>query len=196
MAEPACFGVITEFTASRFGADFRVPMEKEFCGDSDRACGILTATMVENSVESAIKNAMKPDISRSRFNALFDFDGPIGTFSAKIDVACRFGLFGPKTNHDLHLIRLIRDEFAQCPLPFRFDMAAVADVCARLLIPDTEHRILTPVFAGAPHAAEIKDEATWADETHPKSRFFICCHSIAYWLLALAEGANRARKLP
>lgn len=99
-------------------------MEKEFYGESDRACGILFASWVELLVERAIKYKLKRDPP----TALFDFEGPLGTFSAKIMMAYALELFGSKTNHDLLLIRTIRNEFAHCQLPLRFDVPEVKGV--------------------------------------------------------------------
>jgi hypothetical protein len=69
-------------------------IEKEFFGRNDRACGILFSGWAELGLESAIKSVLRSDISNGLVKALFDFDKPIGSFSAKIDVAYSLGVFG------------------------------------------------------------------------------------------------------
>src|SRR5260221_1856088 len=105
-------------------------MEKEFYGESDRACGVLHASWVEQVLETAIRRRLRPNLS----NRMFDFEGPVGTFSAKIMMGYALGLFGSKTNHDLLLIRTIRNEFAHCQLPLRFDLPEVKAVCDQLIL--------------------------------------------------------------
>ncbi len=148
-------------------------MEKEFYGESDRACGVLHASWVEQVLETAIRRRLRPNLS----NRMFDFEGPLGTFSAKIMMGYALGLFGSKTNHDLLLIRTIRNEFAHCQLPLRFDLPEVKAVCDQLIVPDTEAKIIPSYFyrSGAPSDFLY-------DHRHPKARFVICCHSIIHRL--------------
>lgn len=91
-------------------------------------------------------------------------------------------LFGSKTNHDLLLIRTIRNEFAHCQLPLRFDVPEVKGVCDHLLLPDIEAvRVLPHYLISLPDdRADI-----WYDSDHPMTRFVICCYTIVYQLFQM-----------
>jgi hypothetical protein len=164
-------------------------MEKEFYGQSDRACGVLNASWLEQSIELSIQRVLRPDYSRK----LFDFEGPLGTFSAKIMMGYAIGLFGPKTNHDLLLIRTIRNEFAHCQLPLRFDIPEVKAVCDHLIIPDIEDVRVIPMYL-----IDYANEGMHVlyDRDHPKTRFITCCHSIIYQLFYMGQSAKPLQAEP
>jgi hypothetical protein len=43
-------------------------------------------------------------------NRLLGFDRPLGTFSARIDLAFAVGLIAPTEHRDLHLVREIQEQ--------------------------------------------------------------------------------------
>jgi len=49
-------------------------------------------------------------------------DGPLGTFSAKVDVAFALGLLSEKSRRDLHNLRKVGNEFAHNPDDIDFDI--------------------------------------------------------------------------
>lgn len=79
-SNPTYLRAFKDYAKSLPDPEQRDAMEKEFFGESDRACGILFASWVELLVERAIKYKLKRDPP----TALFDFEGPLGTFSAKL----------------------------------------------------------------------------------------------------------------
>jgi hypothetical protein len=180
MSDPAYLKAFKNFAKSRPNIADRRIMEKEFYGENDRACGILQASWVEQMLETAIKARLG---SESHDN-LFDFEGPLGTFSAKTIMGYALGLFGAKTNHDLLLIRMIRNEFAHCQLPLRFDIPEVKAVCNHLQIPDTEAKVIPSYLIDMAKDIGLAEERpdNWSDRQHPKTRFVICCYSIIYQL--------------
>jgi hypothetical protein len=91
----------------------RQEMEKEFYGESDRACVILQASWTELMVERAIRSRLRG----AGAGQLFGQNGPLGTFSNKISMAYSMGIFAETTRHDLTLIRELRNGFAHCQLP-------------------------------------------------------------------------------
>jgi hypothetical protein len=83
----------------------------EFEKESDRAAVILTSAMIEDSLEDLIKAKLAP--SSSSDDPLFDgSNAPVGSLSAKIEIALRLGLVSDQFARDLHLIRKIRNDFA------------------------------------------------------------------------------------
>jgi hypothetical protein len=183
-SDPAYLRAFKEFAKGKPTVADQAAMEKEFYGQNDRACGILHASWVELALTAAIKIFLKPDAP----SALFDFNGPLGSFASKIMMAHGLGLFGSNTNHDLGLIRTIRNEFAHCQLPLRFDIPAVKAVCDHLMLPDIEGVRATPTYFWS-----LPDEkpATWYDENHPKTRFVIACYTIIHALLNLQLNMKR-----
>ncbi len=172
-SDPAYLRAFKNFAKRLPTLEEREAMETEFYGESDRACGVLHASWVEQVLETAIRRRLRPNLS----NRMFDFEGPVGTFSAKIMMGYALGLFGSKTNHDLLLIRTIRNEFAHCQLPLRFDLPEVKVVCDHLIVPDTEAKIIPSYF----YTAGTRSDFLY-DHRHPKARFVISCHSIIHRL--------------
>jgi hypothetical protein len=56
----------------------------------------------------------------------FDGQGPLSTFSAKIDVAHAFEIIGDDEVSDFHAIRNIRNAFAHTTVPLHFDSPEIA----------------------------------------------------------------------
>ena len=86
---------------------FRTEFERE----SDRACVILAAAMLDQSLETLLKARLvpisKPD--NDLFNGVY---APLSTFDARIDTTHRIGLISTNLCRDLHIIRKIRNDFA------------------------------------------------------------------------------------
>lgn len=79
--------------------------------ESDRACVILTVSIIDELLTSALKIKLVPN--HSSRDTLFDgANAPFSTFSAKIDLSHRIGLLSTQLCRDIHLIRKIRNEFA------------------------------------------------------------------------------------
>jgi hypothetical protein len=179
-SDPTYLRALKEYTKSLPDHAQRDAMEQEFYGPSDRACGILFASWVELLVERAIKYRLKPNASP----ALFDYDGPLGTFSHKISMAYGLGLFGQKTNHDLLLIRTLRNEFAHCQLPLHFEIPEVKSLCDHLMLPDIEGVRTVPQYI---YGLPDDRPGFWYDRDHPKTRFVICCYTIVDGLFQLYQ---------
>ena len=161
--------------------------KREFYSDSPRAMIILSAAIAELAVADAIQRFMKPN---SETKELFDFDAPIGTFSAKVSVAFALNIFGATTKHDLDLIRALRNGFAHTRHPLAFTTPAVAGVCEHLRLPDcAEARTPSAYYRLTP------DLDAAVDKKHPKTRYLTSCHTIAVWLFEFGE-SPRHEALP
>jgi hypothetical protein len=175
-------------------------IEREFYGQNDRACGILFGEWIGFSLERALKSVFRADLPSTIARKLFDFEGSVGSLAGKIDLAFALSLFGRQTYHDLGLIRLIRNEFAHCRLPLRFDLPEVKEVCANLWLPNWEHSASAFAFRSLVGMAEaFETEPLWKDKNHPKTRFVISCHTIAdelFKFTQLATQPARASRLP
>ncbi|MBX3009732.1 MAG: DUF4145 domain-containing protein [Melioribacteraceae bacterium] len=80
-------------------------------GESDRATVIITSSILDQALESVLRNYLVQ--LNSTDDPLFDSAyAPLSNFSAKIDLAFRIGLLPPNFAKALHLIRKIRNDFA------------------------------------------------------------------------------------
>jgi hypothetical protein len=83
----------------------------EFEKETDRASVILAAIMLEEALTGLLKTRLAPTGSSN--DSLFDgATAPIGSFSAKIDLAYRIGLIPASFARELHLVRRVRNDFA------------------------------------------------------------------------------------
>jgi|SRR6266699_888343 len=83
---------------------------KEFEHETDRAAVILAAAKIDELLRLAIIKRLAP--SPSSRDTLLEPEGPLGTFSARIDTSFRLRLIDEAFARALHLIRRIRNDFA------------------------------------------------------------------------------------
>lgn len=78
---------------------------------SDRSCAIVAASIIDVLLVDLLKACLvAPSSAHDDF-----FEGasaPVGTFSARIELAFRLGLISGQMTRDLHIIRKIRNDFA------------------------------------------------------------------------------------
>jgi len=92
-SDPAYLEAFKQYTKSLPSAEDREVMEMEYYAEGDRACAILQAVWTELIVERTLR-------ARLRFEGasqIFDFNGPIGSFSDKVIMGFGMGIFGKKT---------------------------------------------------------------------------------------------------
>lgn len=63
---------------------------------------------------------------------LLDNNGPLTTFSSRIELSYLLGLIGEQTRRDLNLIRKIRNEFAHTSNPISFETESIRNRCLEL----------------------------------------------------------------
>lgn len=86
-------------------------LDEELKSESDRACVILAAALLDSALETLLKSHLLPSSSAS--DPFFDHaNAPLSTFSARIEMAYRLGLIDPYFAKALNLIRRIRNDFA------------------------------------------------------------------------------------
>src|SRR6266446_1480816 len=115
---------------------------------------------------------------------IFTGNGPLATFSGKIEVGFAMGIYGPRARRDRHRIRKIRNRFAHELNPITFDMPEMKELCEsieltqRTPIPDLSVRKITPqrykyeracksfVFVFGVRADEL--QKSWPDKSAPR----------------------------
>ena len=85
--------------------------------ESEHACVILGASLLDEYLEKAIKGRLFPSENHSSDDELFGKDKPLGTFSAKIRLAYRLGVIDKNFRRCLNYVRKIRNNFAHISDP-------------------------------------------------------------------------------
>ena len=113
----------------------RVPMDilefrRTLVKETDRGCALACTSYLDSELRKLIASHLVND---EKLTAnLFDGNGPLSSFSARIDVACGLGLIAANLRRDLHLIRKVRNIFAHQAGQVNFDDKAIAPRCAEL----------------------------------------------------------------
>jgi len=98
--------------------------------ESDRGCALLAASYLDGELEALLRARLVDDAKT--IETFFRPDGPLGSFSARIDMAYLLGLIGSAARRDLDLIREIRNDFGHNPSPIDFSHPAIANRCREL----------------------------------------------------------------
>lgn len=94
--------------------------------ESTRAKVVLAACYMDELLHQLLALVLKP--SDKKKDLLLDGpQAPLGTYSAKIELAYRLGLIPEDTRKSLHLVRKIRNEFAHNLDNCSFDSTAIRD---------------------------------------------------------------------
>jgi DNA-binding MltR family transcriptional regulator len=107
-------------------------LNAELRGTSDRSCVITAASIIDHLLLELLRAKLVPNSSSQ--DSLFDgANSPLGTFSARIDLAYRVGLVSAQFARDLHLIRRMRNDLAHSIVGRTFSDPGLADQVLRLL---------------------------------------------------------------
>jgi hypothetical protein len=107
--------------------EFSIMMAQE----SDRACGVLGAALLDAKLESIFRTNLK----LYEKELLDNFSSPLSSFSARIVLARALNWINDDAYHDLNKIRSIRNEFAHSfDHALSFGNQSIVDRCADLRI--------------------------------------------------------------
>lgn len=106
--------------------EFRLTLTTE----TDRGCALMAAAYLDSRLGEWLTSFFVD--SPALASRVLHPDGPLGTFSSRIDTAFLLGLLAPREHRALHLIRKIRNEFGHVPKPISFDEERVANWCRNL----------------------------------------------------------------
>jgi|WetSurMetagenome_2_1015567.scaffolds.fasta_scaffold45107_1 DNA-binding MltR family transcriptional regulator len=98
--------------------------------ETDRGCALMSAAFLEKTIEDELKKVFVKDKGITK--SVFDFNGALGTFSAKIQIIYLLGYIDKITYNDLQMIRKIRNEFAHTSKVLRFDDSKIASMILNL----------------------------------------------------------------
>jgi DNA-binding MltR family transcriptional regulator len=106
-------------------------------GESDRTAIILLASLIEEYITSWLHEKM-PALNSDERTALFNFEGPCGTFSARIKLAQALGLLDRPFRKRIEIIKEMRNTAAHSHAALHFDTPEIHRAVAALFFP--EHR--------------------------------------------------------
>lgn len=152
---------------------------------SDRAAAVMFGSFVEIHLQHLIVSKMRKNLNSKDRKQLFEFDGIIGTFAAKIITAYAFNIIGKISKHDLDLIRLLRNEFAHSRMSFGFQTPVIRAVCDELKVIDLPGSSLPIGYISRDADGNVIANHDLKD---PKTRFIGSCHSLSYRMILVREG--------
>lgn len=109
-----------------------VTFRKELTKESARGCALLAASHIDFLLEEAMKSKLVG--TNKQLKALFDFNGPLGTFSSRILLSYSMGLISKSYVNDLQIIRKIRNEFGHSPSIIDFNNLKISALCNSLTL--------------------------------------------------------------
>lgn len=105
-------------------------LEAELARASDRAAAILAGSLIETRLTAFLKANVQDD--KKIWERITHSSAPIGSFSAKIDVAYLFRLISKEAHTDLVTMKNIRNAFAHDLTIQDFDTQSIRDQCKNL----------------------------------------------------------------
>ena len=124
--------------------------------ESDYAIAIVGASLIERALEVAILSRFVP-MSKTDRGRLFEFEQPLGSFSARIRIGAALGLYGSFTCADLQTIKYVRNQFAHSPTLRKFSDDSIANACVQFKILDYIFRHEAPPKPPYPPRANYID---------------------------------------
>lgn len=107
---------------------------------SDREAAILSVSMIDRGLESAILSDFV-ELSKRQTEALFEGSGPLVSFSAKIKIAHAIGIINDQVRIDLEKIRQVRNTFAHSILEITFETPEISAACTGITTPGSVKEI-------------------------------------------------------
>src|SRR6266446_9705469 len=107
----------------------------ELTGTSDRARIILTAASLDDVLIFRIMGSFAFTPDENEFDHIFRFEGPLGSFSSRIEIAHLFGLIDDMTRDQLDTIREMRNACAHTRRNITFEVPELGNVARRLYYP-------------------------------------------------------------
>jgi mannitol operon repressor len=107
----------------------------ELIGESDRSVVLLMTSLLDNALTVIIAKSLCFSPDENEIDAIFRFEGPLGSFSHKIEIAFLFGLIEDSTYQQLNIVREMRNACAHSNHPLTFSEEALVNVAKRLFHP-------------------------------------------------------------
>lgn len=129
---------------------------RELQSGSDRAVAVVGGALIDEIMRRVLMQTLRADDKVQK--DVLDGNGPMSTFSARINMSYLLGLYGKEVHHDLHILRKVRNEFAH-ELTATFSTNRIKDLVGNLKLVDR-------------YSADIKDglsRSTTSQNRDPKN---------------------------
>jgi len=133
---------LRQYWKDRYAEPNAEHFRKEINGESDRAVVILVATMIDDWLAHAINERAVIKANPDEMEYMFRFEGPMGSFSARIEIAYIFGVIDERTMNQVDVIREMRNACAHSKRGITFAMPVLSNVLKRILKPNGEISLL------------------------------------------------------
>lgn len=100
-------------------------VRKELSNETDRGCCLVATSYLDQELERMLRKKLVG--SNKHLNSLFTFNGPLGTFSSKINLSYSLGFISKTSLKDLNIIRKIRNEFGHSYEPINFETESIKE---------------------------------------------------------------------
>jgi hypothetical protein len=143
-AEPNSITTLKKFYGDRLHVADRQSLIAEIMGGNDRSAVITVASHADAALEFLIVTnlpGLPRDATEKDVDHVFRHEGPLGTFSARIDLAFYLGLIDAQLRETLHDLRAMRNAVAHTKRRVTFEDAALQNVAKRLLAPNGYHKL-------------------------------------------------------
>jgi DNA-binding MltR family transcriptional regulator len=108
----------------------------ELATETDRSVAIVGASLIDNSLQSAIASILRPVADdNDTLDRLYGTRGIFASVDAKILAAYALKIIGPNSRRDLTQITKIRNQFAHDMNPLSFEDDHIKDRCKLLSVP-------------------------------------------------------------
>lgn len=87
--------------------------------ESDRGLALMAAAYIDDRFSVLLRAHFVDD--KKILKRMFDFTGPLGNFSARLDMSYSLGLIPKNIYDDCNVVKKIRNDFAHVSKPFTFN---------------------------------------------------------------------------
>jgi hypothetical protein len=110
-------------------------LQAELMGESDRASVILLSSLLEEALTFRISKCLCFEPNDEEYDKIFRFEGPLGTFSARMEIACVFGYIDDRSYNQLNMVREMRNACAHSKQALTFSNQTLVNVVKRMFAP-------------------------------------------------------------
>jgi len=107
---------------------------QQYSKETDRGLAIISSAMLDHLLSSLIEKFLVDDQKATK-ELLCNSMSPLGTFAARIAIACSMGLISYDERDDLNIIREIRNKFAHKAIGLTFESEQISKFINKLKIP-------------------------------------------------------------
>ncbi len=137
MAEPNSVTTLKKLYGDRLFVPSHTDLSAELIEGNDRSTIITVASLADGAAESVIALNLPrlKEATEKHVNEAFRHDGPLGTFSARIDMLSYLGIIDDIIRGQLHTLRHMRNAAAHTKRRVTFSDKELQNVAKRLFKP-------------------------------------------------------------